>query len=767
MKKTAKTIPALCLCVFIGFSLAPVRALAGEEQVTEEIIAEEIITEEEVCTEAADTEEPEAAADPVIEEDCLAFEAAADPAAAEHLPAEELPAEEEVEEDDTVEEVVEADPIVVWDEEGTPDNDALFRAYFENLLRPRFRRPVGPSNLDGVDLTVYGFLSELTGLVAEQGGTTIFDISLLDIGTKLMWTQEELGGITIVSEGKITQEAKDAVSERLYTGNLRLILSALQQDQPFGMYWYDKTPGAGARLNVSYTLSAKSSSISISAGTATYSFSVAADYGSSYAVDAAQASRAQTAAENARAIVAARAESTDEEKLTGYRDDICALASYNTAAAHGSVPYGDPWQPIYVFDGDPETKVVCEGYAKAFEYLCDMSAFQSPSVSCISVTGWMNGEDHMWNIVTGEDGENVLADITNSDGGQTAKDKCPFLIGYSEGNIWDGYVISYGRSRTLYQYSDSAKALLTEEELTLAREDMSTFRTTLNMADFTGVNVYVTLTEGADAAQYTLKAEPEKSMYPYAGREVSLGAITPNAAGEYYVADVMKAASTEMTDTVKVTLLKNGKEVKSETYSVYSIVMERLESGELDEKREALNRALVQYGRYAQIRFDHKTDCMPDPDPLAPALVEIPDSYAAKGDPTGFGAYITNFEAKIEMADAVKMNVYLTPAAGYGIDDFEISMTCAGALRPVMSAPGMRGGKIFVQISGLLSYEMDKDVRITVKLKNSPSTSAVWTRSLITCAYENSHAATATDARRDLMMSLYQYFLAARNRFLP
>lgn len=28
---------------------------------------------------------------------------------------------------------------------------------------------------------------------------------------------------------------------------------------------------------------------------------------------------------------------------------------------------------IWVFDGDSSTNVVCEGYAKAFQYLCDLS----------------------------------------------------------------------------------------------------------------------------------------------------------------------------------------------------------------------------------------------------------------------------------------------------------------------------------------------------------------------------------------------------------
>ena len=371
------------------------------------------------------------------------------------------------EEEETAEEIVEAEPVTYCEEEPKEDNDALFQAYFEDLLmpRPKLRRPVGASNLTDVDLTVYNFLSERIIPVAEQGGSTVFELSVLDFGTKLSWTKEELGGITIISDGKITQEAKDAVSELLFIGDTSLICSALLQDNPLGMYWYDKT--TGLTVNKTYKLSARSSSISITSGTISYSFAVSPDYGTDYVVDSAEVSRAQTAAENARAIVATWAACPDNQKLTAYRDEICALASYNGAAASGGVPYGDPWQAIYVFDGDASTKVVCEGYSKAFEYLCDMSAFESGGVSCISVTGSMNGSSHMWNIVTLADGYNYLADITNSDGGATAKDNGLFLVGFSEGSVREGYVIVHGSTRTLYEYDGSTKALMTESELTL------------------------------------------------------------------------------------------------------------------------------------------------------------------------------------------------------------------------------------------------------------------------------------------------------------
>ena len=115
--------------------------------------------------------------------------------------------------------------------------------------------------------------------------------------------------------------------------------------------------------------------------------------------------------------------------MLAFRDEICELVSYNAAAAGESYTdgYGDPWQLIYVFDGDDSTNVVCEGYAKAFQYLCDLSG-----LTCYTVTGAMAGGTgegpHMWNIVTLGD-ENYLVDVTNSDAGTVGQNGGLFLAG--------------------------------------------------------------------------------------------------------------------------------------------------------------------------------------------------------------------------------------------------------------------------------------------------------------------------------------------------
>ncbi|MBP5354266.1 MAG: hypothetical protein J6Y67_03900, partial [Lachnospiraceae bacterium] len=76
-------------------------------------------------------------------------------------------------------------------------------------------------------------------------------------------------------------------------------------------------------------------------------------------------------------------------------------------------------------------------------------------------------------------------------------------------------------------------------------------------------------------------------------------------------------------------------------------------------------------------------------------------------------------------------------------------------------------GRIQLKIQKIGSGEMDKNFKIVVELKSDTTKKATWTRSLITCAYENYQTAvTANDeARQNLMMALYQYFLAAKERF--
>lgn len=171
---------------------------------------------------------------------------------------------------------------------------------------------------------------------------------------------------------------------------------------------------------------------------------------------------ARSAAENAKEVVAQYAGRDDYHKLKAYADWISDEVAYDHTAAGTSGyvdDYIDPWQMIYVFDGDAATKVVCEGYSKAFQYLCDLSVFQG-DVTCYRVWGSAGG-GHMWNTVN-IGGAVYLVDVTNYD-------KLPhwdwlFMAG-AEQNADGSYTvkgtttITYTYDSEMYQIYDPEEAL--------------------------------------------------------------------------------------------------------------------------------------------------------------------------------------------------------------------------------------------------------------------------------------------------------------------
>jgi len=219
------------------------------------------------------------------------------------------------------------------------------------------------------------------------------------------------------------------------------VLDALMADLPFEFYWYEKTSGCTASR-----ISTGSSLLQIILG-----FNVADNYntGDPFTADTAKTGAAAQSVARAKDIVDAYASKSDYEKLVGYKEEICDLVNYNWDAAWGNVFSTDidPWQLIYVFDGNPDTRVVCEGYSKAFQYLCDLTDFKG-DVTCYMVTGLMDGGGHMWNIVSIND-VNYFADVTNSDSDSIGYDGSLFLAGAS-GSVAAGYTVS-GIKYTYYE----------------------------------------------------------------------------------------------------------------------------------------------------------------------------------------------------------------------------------------------------------------------------------------------------------------------------
>jgi len=319
---------------------------------------------------------------------------------------------------------------------GMDDNDDLFSEYVDHAFNGLYDAEIqhigniestqsNEDKLGGLELTIYQFLAEKVLEVSSGSLTsTVFSISLDELGLTGPYTAADLGVEAIVADGAITADAKEAYTKKLDFDS-GLVLDVLRSDYPYDLFWYDKTAQTSTKVSKQYSASGNTETgyeLSVS-GSITISMPVAVDYSASGTAGTYELSnvveKVQTAADNAQTIVQNNAGLEDYDKVTAYKNAICDWTSYNDDAADESkkTPYGDPWQLIWVFDGDETTSVVCEGYAKAFKYLCDLSRFSSSRIDCYLVSGTMAGGSgegrHMWNIIRMDDNKNYLVDVTN------------------------------------------------------------------------------------------------------------------------------------------------------------------------------------------------------------------------------------------------------------------------------------------------------------------------------------------------------------------
>ena len=236
------------------------------------------------------------------------------------------------------------------------------------------------------------------------------------------------------------------------------VIDALLIECPYELYWYDKPVGM---------------SLSFIGDNLIISMAVAPDYQGSnmYTVSTAQSSRINKAVAKAKSIVKANIGKSTLARLKAYKKAICELTSYDYESAQQNLDaQGDPWQLISVFDGDPQTRVACEGYSKAFAYLCDLSAFDD--VTCYIVNGVMassdGSESHMWNIVRMDDGKNYLADVTNCDTGSIGAPDELFLVPKTSGTVTTGYMFEANGQQVMYLYDSAIVALLGKANLTVS-----------------------------------------------------------------------------------------------------------------------------------------------------------------------------------------------------------------------------------------------------------------------------------------------------------
>lgn len=253
---------------------------------------------------------------------------------------------------------------------------------------------------------------------------------------------------------------------------------ALLADCPFDLYWHDKTKGISAEYSYNSSTHVVSSltirlcvaeEFSVSGQT---EITEGKDTVFETKVKSSATEAVKDTAETVKDIVSKYADKSDYEKLVAYKEEICNLTDYNYTAAEitdkGTYQTDsvNPWQVIWVFDGKTETRVVCEGYAKAFKYLCDLSSFSSNSIECLLVSGQLVSSGttgpHMWNVVKMEDGNNYLVDVTNCDEGSAGHSDKLFMKGAKEE---DTALTVNGVVQKGYNFNDAGVSYVYDKEM--------------------------------------------------------------------------------------------------------------------------------------------------------------------------------------------------------------------------------------------------------------------------------------------------------------
>lgn len=417
--------------------------------------------------------------------------------------------------------IIEKSPVGKHIPSKTPDNKELLETYFKQKTEARLGRKralfknanSAGNRLSSDDRIVYESLKTQIAEVASGLRTsTVLRVPMKNLGRgweKQVWTAADLGVSSLLVEDPVTGELsvnQDATAAFRASHplplNIPAIDNALLADCPYELYWFDKTLGVTIS-NYTLAVSPDGMELFILYGP-TASFVVSEDYASgTYITDSSKIKRVTTAVSNAAKIVSDAANKTDSQKLNYYYQKISSLVSYDNSAAGGEVPYGDPWQIISVFDGNTKTNVVCEGYAKAFMYLCELTVFNA-NISCITVTGDITPGGHMWNVVNMDDGKNYIVDITNVDGRGSSYYNALFLAGYVS-EMTNGYYFTYD----WYFYDEECLDTYDSKQLAIANHNYYIKRT-VNKKDCVNGSISVDKTSAKPDEVVTVTATPDK-----------------------------------------------------------------------------------------------------------------------------------------------------------------------------------------------------------------------------------------------------------------
>ena len=401
-------------------------------------------------------------------------------------------------------------PADAFDDINIATEDELLEKYVKAQAADTSQRRMEKSSrgwiLTGNNLIYYNQVKTLAKSVAAgDKRETYATFPCKDMLTKTTFTASELGlkKVAEVKNGKLTMtdtarsKLREKLKAQLGPENWTAVMTAALLDLPYELYWYNRYNTSKCTYEIKWNAEFTTKSVTVSTDPAlTYviiCLPLINEYrvkgnASYYMADTDKTGAASTAVDTAKAIVSKYSDSSDYDKLKNYIEEVCELTDYDYAAARKADDptyeaydiYDSPWQLISVFDDDPQTKVVCAGYAKAFKFLCDLSTFRSDWIECQTIYGDIEnrttGSDpgaHLWCTVRMNNGLNYIVDPTWYDG---SGGYYTFLQGGPGGSNYCDVTTYQKRDSSStsvfrYTWNKTMKGMFSEDELKIDTDD--------------------------------------------------------------------------------------------------------------------------------------------------------------------------------------------------------------------------------------------------------------------------------------------------------
>lgn len=313
--------------------------------------------------------------------------------------------------------------------------------------------------------------------------SVIFSVNVSGLLGKTDFTDKDFG-IEVVDMEHIAPDGQPEMNtmftDRIHSSlldSMTRCLWVIRNDRPSLMDWFDGATGCS--IETHWAVARESDGWHARLGDTSVYMHVNATCRSDtpYEVSPEGIRRIQRCVANAQEIVNRHAGEPAEQMIRSWASEIDSLTTYAADAqkSHADGKYhgdGDPWFFASAFDGDPSTQTICEGYAKAFRLLFELS--NRDDVSCLTVYGSVrtlaNADNHAWNVVRMPDGRSYLVDLTNNRTGSPGEGQ--FLLIPGKGSPDTEYEVRYDDGiphiPVWYAYGEKNKTCYDASSLTLA-----------------------------------------------------------------------------------------------------------------------------------------------------------------------------------------------------------------------------------------------------------------------------------------------------------